>query len=80
MAHADCLPTYQLKLTAEEFRLITLALAGKLDEHEKAEALELNVHLCRIRAHHLRGQADAAAKALESAEIMQNPNIPPTIK
>lgn len=51
MAHVDLEITYSMRLTTAEFRLITLALAGKLNSRDDLrEALVLNERLCELRA------------------------------
>lgn len=70
MAQVDLEITYSLRLTSAEFRLVTLALAGKISSKEDVrEALSLNERLCELRAR-LTAQlseitAGARAKASE---------------
>jgi hypothetical protein len=68
MAQANVTPTYTLVLNAQEFRLVTLALADMLqDDEDFKAAMELNIHLCRQRATLLNQAADVAQKALTNA-------------
>lgn len=70
---------YRVEFNSNQYRLICLALAGKLkDSEDIAAALELNVQMCRQRTHVLNMQLETAAAALRNAELIQNPNIPPT--
>lgn len=51
MAQIDLEISYSMRLTSVEFRLVTLALAGKLNSRaEVREALVLNERLCELRA------------------------------
>lgn len=51
MAHIDLEVTYNVRLTGAEFRLVTLALAGRLrSRDETRDALLLNERLCELRA------------------------------
>jgi hypothetical protein len=63
MAHLDVKTTYFLHLTPEEFRLVGLALAGKLKGAELKEAAELNARLQEMRLK----QATLAQEVCEAA-------------
>jgi len=66
--HTDVEPHYLLKLTAAEFRLIGLGLAGKLKDKEDITAAKtLNVHLTAQRVNHLKSQLDTARAAANLA-------------
>lgn len=68
MPHTDVKPNYKVEFTADEYRLVTMALAGLLKDGPDIErALELNEHMCHQRAQHLQNQAEIAAKALEGS-------------
>jgi hypothetical protein len=68
MAHLDVKPLYSLQLTAEEFKLIGLALAGKLDGKECTAARELNLKLQQMREAQQKNIYDASVAALSSAK------------
>lgn len=73
MPHTDVKPNYKVEFTAEEYRLVTMALAGLLKEPVDLEkALELNEHMCHQRAQHLQNQAEIAAKALEGSRATRS--------
>ena len=79
MPHTDLLLSYNIKLTHNEYRLVTMALAGILiDQEDINDSLALNVKLCQQRLKGLDDAADTAEKALEGAELKANPNVPPT--
>lgn len=79
MPHTDLMMSYHVKLTHNEYRLMTMALAGILiDQEDINDALELNVKLCQQRLKGLDDAAETAEKALEGAELKANPNIPAT--
>ena len=64
MAHLDIKTTYAVHLTPEEFRLVGLALAGKLKPGtEMREAAELNARLQEMRLK----QATLAQEVCEAA-------------
>jgi hypothetical protein len=70
VAHIDLEVTYNVRLTGAEFRLVTLALAGKLRSREEIrDALVLNERLCELRARFVaqlnETTAGAHAKASE---------------
>lgn len=51
MADIDLEISYSVRLTGTEFRLVTLALAGKISSKEEIRgALQLNERLCEVRA------------------------------
>ena len=64
---------YTLRLTASEFRLLTLALAGKkLSKEEAREALYLNERLCDLRVHQIKEAQEVAVGAHQkAAELLQ---------
>lgn len=69
MPHTEIAPAYVVEFTHAEFRLVTLALAGKLDDAKDVEAaLKLNVHLCHQRLHNLKQITEVAAHALENSK------------
>lgn len=81
MSHIDIKQIYVVQLTAEEFRLVTLALAGKIKEvDDQADALALNTRLCYQRSKGLKDQHEVAYQAMCQAQLLENPNIPPTTK
>jgi hypothetical protein len=64
---------YTLKLTGAEFRLMTLALSGKLTRKEDMkEVLQLNERLCALRAHELTMAAQIADGAHNQAVALLN--------
>lgn len=63
MPHIDAELCYTIRLTSREFRLVGLALAGKLKQDDFRPALELNSHLATARANHLKSQLEAAEKS-----------------
>ena len=77
MPHTEVKPTYQVTLTADEFRLVTLALGRLLkDPRDQLDALQLNIHLCAQREHGLGIWTEVAEKALQGAEkINKNTEI-----
>lgn len=81
MPHTDVIQTYQVQFTASEYRLVTLALAGKLkDEDDIADAISLNTKLCEQRALSLKKQHENAFEAMRLAQLLENPSVPPTKK
>lgn len=81
MPHTDAIQTYQVQLTTAEFRLVTLGLAGKLkDSEDQHEALSLNTKLCEQRAKSLKDKYEVAFEAMCQAQLLENPNTPPTEK
>lgn len=78
MPHTDAQPSYQVVLTAAEFRLITMGLAGMIQDSEDIRAaLRLNVQLCQQRAVQLRQAHEIASKALQNATEMESNELPP---
>jgi hypothetical protein len=72
MVHLDVKTNYALQLTPEEFRLVGLALAGKLKGTEMKEAVELNARLQEMRLKQVALSHEACKSALEKAqEIME---------
>jgi hypothetical protein len=68
MAHIDVKTTYLLHLTPEEFRLVGLALAGKLKGAEMREAADLNARLQELRLKQVALSHEACRTALEKAQ------------
>ncbi len=68
MAHLDVKTTYSLHLTPEEFRLVGLALAGKLKGVEMKEAAELNVRLQEMRLKQVTLAHEACEAACQKAQ------------
>lgn len=67
--HTDVEVSYRLLVTSNEFRLIGLALAGKLkDADDIKEAKLLNVHVCHQRATHIKSQLEAAEQSAKLAK------------
>ena len=66
MAHIDVKTSYALQLTPEEFRLVGLALAGKLKPGaETKEAAELNARLQELRLKQVALSHEACEAALQ---------------
>jgi len=73
MAHLDIKTTYLLHITPDEFRLVGLALAGKLKPGaEMAEAAELNVRLQEMRLKQVVLNHEASEAAFQKAEEMRS--------
>jgi hypothetical protein len=69
MAHLDVKTTYSLHLTPEEFRLVGLALAGKLKPGaETREAAELNARLQEMRLKQVALGQEACEAAFQKAQ------------
>lgn len=68
MAHLDVKTLYHLQLTADEFKLLGLALAGKLRGADKKLAHELNVRLQELRESQVQIAHDCSKTALTSAK------------
>jgi hypothetical protein len=69
MAHLDLKTIYFLHLTPDEFRLVGLALAGKLKPGaETAEAAELNSRLQELRLKQVALSHEAREAALQKAQ------------
>ncbi len=68
MAHIDVKTTYLLHLTPEEFRLIGLALAGRLRGGEKMEAADLNTRLQELRLKQVNLTHEACEAAFQRAQ------------
>lgn len=67
--HTEIKQTYTLVLTSEEFRLIGLAIAGKLkDADDTMAAKELNAKLCLQKVKSLKDQLDVAEQASRLAQ------------
>lgn len=56
-----------LRLSREEFRLVGLALAGRLPERQRAAAAELNARLLRQQAHSMEESLSLVTAALTRA-------------
>lgn len=68
MAQIDLDVSYTMRLTSAEFRLVTLALAGKIRSKEETRAaLLLNKRLCELRARFAEQLHDVATGALTKA-------------
>ena len=69
MAHLDIKTAYALQLTPEEFRLVGLALAGKLKPGtETREAAELNARLQELRLKRVTLAHEACESAFQKAQ------------
>jgi hypothetical protein len=68
MAHLDVKTNYFLQLTPEEFRLVGLALAGKLKGAELKEAAELNARLQELRLKQVTLAHEACESAFQKAQ------------
>ena len=78
MPHTDARMNYSLTLTDREFRLVTMGLASMLiDQEDVNDALKLNTQLCHQRLVMVEQAKGVAAMALENANKLENPNIPP---
>lgn len=78
MPHTDTRLQYTVQLTDREFRLVTMALGDLLEDPEDIqEALKLNTTLCHQRLVMVNQAREMAAKALESASELENPDVPP---
>jgi hypothetical protein len=72
MAHLDLKTTYFLHLTPDEFRLVGLALAGKLKPGTEAkEAAELNARLQELRLKQVALTHEACEAACQKAQEVQ---------
>lgn len=73
MAHLDIKTTYAVHLTPEEFRLVGLALAGRLKPGaETAEAADLNARLQEMRLKQIALSHEACEAAFQKAEEMRS--------
>jgi hypothetical protein len=68
MPHLDLKTNYFLQLTPDEFRLVGLALAGKLKGAELKEAAELNVRLQEMRLKQVTLSREACESAFQKAQ------------
>jgi hypothetical protein len=65
--HADMSTEIRITLTADEYRLIGLALCGKLkDKADKEAAACLNKKLLESRLQYHKDQVDRTQKAIDS--------------
>lgn len=72
MAQVDLEVTYSVRLTSAEFRIVTLALAGKVSSKDDVrEALSLNVRLCELRARLTAQLSEVTAGARAKASELQ---------
>jgi len=72
MAQVDLDIAYNVRLTGAEFRLVTLALAGRIaSEEETRDALSLNERLCQLRARLIAELGDVTAGAYRSASALR---------
>jgi len=51
-----------------------------IDQEDINESLKLNTQICHQRLTMVSQAKDMAAKALDNASAMQNPNVPPRKK
>jgi hypothetical protein len=68
MPHLDVKTLYHLQLNADEFKLLGLALAGKLKGTDKKAAHELNVRLQESREQQIAMQIASCKAALNNAK------------
>lgn len=69
--HTDIRPQYGVVFTSEEYRLVTLSLAGKLSSQEDIDAArQLNVHMTHQRVNHLKSLCKQAEVAMEQALVV----------
>jgi len=69
MPHTDFSPSYTVTFNASEFRIVGLALAGRLKDREDIEAaLRLNFQILGQRVSHLDVYMQQSKKALENAD------------
>ena len=71
MPHVDIKTIYAVQLTPEEFRLVGLALAGKLKGSELREAAELNARLQELRLKQVTLAHEACQSAFQKAQEVQ---------
>lgn len=72
MAQIDLEISYSVRFTGAEFRLVTLALAGRIEsKDEMQEALALNERLCDLRARLTAQLSDVTAGALRKASELR---------
>jgi hypothetical protein len=71
MAQIDLEITYSVRFTSAEFRLVTLALAGRIDSRDEMQALSLNERLCDLRARLTAQLSDVTAGALRKASELR---------
>lgn len=77
MPHIDVKHTYLIQLTDYEYRLVVMALAGKIKDSEDVKgALSLNTKLCEQRAKSLKDQHEVAFQAMCQAQLLENPSVP----
>lgn len=67
---------YTLRVTDWEFKLIGLALVGKLERRMVEDAKNLNLCLTRQRAEMIRTLHETSERALEHAEEFARPEPP----
>jgi hypothetical protein len=68
MPHLDIKTIYHLQLTTEEFKLIGLALCGRITDAEKQSALDLNLKLQELRGSQTQMIYDASKNTLTRAK------------
>lgn len=61
-------PEFVVSFTSEEFNVVGLALAGRLEEKHRAIAIELNARLMEQKAACLSQMFDVACKAQKNAQ------------
>jgi hypothetical protein len=77
--HTNFRPYYTVDFSSEEYRLVTLALAGRLREKEDlAAAMELSVTMAQQRASHIGSMKEQADKSLQAAKQLQSEATTPT--
>lgn len=72
MPHLDVKTLYHVQLTADEFKLLGMALAGKLKGLDKKAAHDLNVRLQEMRESQVQIAHDSSKTALQSAKDAAN--------
>ena len=78
MANAHASLQITITFTQQEFRLVTMGLAGIIKDTEDAkDARQLNTKLCHQRVMEVDQVKREADRALENASALQNPNVPP---
>lgn len=69
MAQVETSTQYIIRLAQDEFRLVGLALAGKLKGKDIHAAAALNEQLLKQRASHLKDVAEVATYTLKKAVV-----------
>jgi hypothetical protein len=77
VAKVDLEITYTMRLTNTEFRVVTLALAGKLNSRDDVrQALALNEKLCDLRARLAAQLSDISTGAHARASELLQASVP----